>query len=318
MPGKSFMVSKKKKAVALGLGVAGLIALSRYYTASAYMANRAFLSLVFRRAVFARVYQTYPAGSPTYTWTLPSETASTVGTAIAGMKPTYVSGLIRTDHANVTLPSNVVSDYEAIRNLVLAAVPKASFDIVIRTEEYTTAAEIAADMNALVPQIPFESFYLDAGGTSTVVAGAVSAAHSLGKLVGGDTWSAPLPDLDFTASTIPSLLPVTSSILAAQGTGTGITTGSLPSAMAALVASGLPVMLHVNNFTPDRETYVSEWTQAQRISWNGQCAALQQKFSFMYGLFFPEAPIGTSYDCIADGTLSTFENLIGAWNPPPK
>ena len=123
--------------------------------------------------------------------------------------------------------------------------------------------------------------------------------------------------LDYTTSTIPSLLQVTQSILASKGTGTTITTGSTPSpgAMAALVASGLPVMLHVNG-GPDRETYAG-WTQAQRISWNGQCAALQQKFSFMYGLFFPEAPIGTSYDCIADGTLSTFENLIGAWNPPP-
>ena len=90
------------------------------------------------RIAWVRVYQ---HGK----WTAPGETAASVGAALAALRPTYVTSLIRFT-AGERVTDDEVKAWETIRAAVLATSPQAEFAIELNALEYPTVRRLNAMM----------------------------------------------------------------------------------------------------------------------------------------------------------------------------
>ena len=260
----------------------------------------------FNRVVISRVYQQKQ-------WTLPSENPVTVAQAIASLNPTFVTGLIRlSDTTNLT--SQMIVDYNTIRDLVLQANPNTKFDIVLNANEYNTSAELITKFQAINSQIHVDAFYFDFympgyQAHPQVVEDAISYAHSQGQFVGGDV---------FGGVGIP---PASDYVVCCEANFT-IDAGHLAHLRSTL-GPNFPILVHINNNPQGGPTteccvFMNSYNTEQRIAYIIQLAENQAPLGYVleYSPFFPMCPTSNSYDALQDGPMfATIQTLMNQYNP---
>lgn len=259
-----------------------------------------------RRVVHARAFQHLR-------WTIDHETPEVVGRALASLRPTYVSGLVRLAN-DETLSADQVRDFNTIRRLVREASPSCQFDVVLNAQQYETPA-------ALHPDAWFFDFYYSAytHGYRNPLDQAVEWSHDNRQYIGGNTTGDDnVPRSDFAA-----LSPVSHAGMVADGT-----LDLKRDEILRLHRRGFPVLMHINNdphFAPTTESCYfmgvsntrHDWGYNRRVEWITERVRDQSEwhFHFMYPVFFPECPIWHSYDALRDGMMmSVFVDLMRRFN----
>ncbi len=291
--------------------------------------NAALSSPHFYRPAVARMYS---FGE----WAIPGETATTVGDAVASVKPTYVSALVRLESTGLTLTQQMLDDFQTVQSIVKATSPGCLFDIQLRSNQFAAGADLAAAVAQVLQQLSsagvdvdvvmFDNFTTSAD----LASNAVAATHAAGKLVAGpyDPVATPTyaaPDIIFQ-NDWPGASPVSI-----------IDTGfRVPSNLSGQVASGLPVIMMINNGpTPvdaagntEHAQYCQLLTAQQREIFNTSAYQVQNQLGFAYAtpLFWPISVVGPptqTYDALTDGdALSFFQqmsaqyNILGGYTPP--
>jgi hypothetical protein len=261
------------------------------------------------RIVAARVYQHG-------TWVVPGETPDTVGKALASLKPTLVSGLIRFE------PTEEVKDHEVdawntIRARVLAAVPGAHFGVELNALSYKTPEQVEEQMSEIRSKLDNNGWFFDFFTSGykqrpEVVEAAIKSAHENGEWVGGNV---------FGLSHDPPI-PPGSDYLAAQDSGDF----RLDLAAVAKLAKRVPVAVHVGNSPGDQTSsgcrFIRQLKTAERETYVTMRARQQKAndFRFAYPVAFPECdfqpPKGLiSFNAIKDGSmLPTIERLLDRYD----
>jgi hypothetical protein len=262
------------------------------------------------RIVAARAYQHG-------TWVVPGETPDTVGKALAALKPTLVSGLIRYE------PNEQVSDHEVdawnkIRARVVAAVPDAHFGVELNGLSYKTPQQVSEQMAEIRSKLDNNGWFFDFFTTAyerrpEIMKAAIESAHEHGEWVGGNV---------FGLGHDPEI-PPGSDYLAAQDSGDF----RLNLAAVARLAKRIPVAVHLGNSPGDPESsgcrFIKELETAERETYVTKRAKQQRPndFRFAYPVAFPECdfqpPKGLiAFNAIKDGTmLPTIKRLLDRYDP---
>jgi hypothetical protein len=132
------------------------------------------------------------------------------------------------------MTSQMISDYNTVRNAVRAVNSNCIFDLGMRPTEYASTSAIITGMQAVLANgVPFDAFFMDNWDSvpgqfgSTAQASIIAEAHSAGKLIVGDS--------SVTPSNLDAMC-ITDNLF------------TIPAGTAALVAAaGVPVMFHLNN-----------------------------------------------------------------------
>lgn len=271
-----------------------------------------------RRVVHGRAYQNHG-------WTIDHETPEAVGRALASLRPTYVSGLLRIA-SDETLSAEQIRDFNTIRRLVRDSSPDCQFDVVLNAQQYETPAALLRKMEAINdavhPDAWFFDFYYDAyiNGYRNPLDRAVGWAHDHRQYIGGNTTRDDnVPHSDFAA-----LSPVSHAGMMADGE-----LDLKRDEIQRLHARGYPVLMHINNdpqFAPTTESCYFmglsgiaryDWDYARRVRWITERVHDQSDwhFHFMYPVFFPECPLRHSYDALRDGMMmAVFVDLMRHFN----
>ena len=271
-----------------------------------------------RRVVHARAFQALR-------WTVDRETPESVGRALASLRPTYVSGLVRLS-SDEMLSDAQRRDFETIRRIVREASPDCQFDVVLNGHQYETPAamrrKLEAVNDALRPDAWFFDFFFDAytTGYANPLDAAVAWAHDHHEYIGGNTTG----DDSVPRSDYAALSPVSHAGMVADGE-----LDLKRAEIDRLHRRGFPVVMHINNdpqLAPTTEScyFMGEsgiarfdWDRARRARWIGERAADQDSwnFRFMYPVFFPECPLWHTYNATRDGDMmAVFTDLVRRFN----
>jgi len=265
---------------------------------------------MFSRVVLARFYQQQD-------WTVPGESSSQVADAVASLRPTYVSGVLRVS-SNTSLTQNMISDFNTIRSSVLGRSPMAKFDFVLNAQDYTSASQIQSKMQTINSQIHVDIWFFDyyeEGYVAhpTVMEAAVGYAHSQGQLVGGNL------DSGLDLSTTSPEFPSGSDFVSVPDSNFVVSPQRLQQVRSE--APTVPILVHTNNNPQNGPTsescvYINGFSEQQRVAYETQMAQNQTRFGYfyMYNVFFPLCPVGTSYNSLTDGSmLQIVENLLNTY-----
>lgn len=271
-----------------------------------------------RRVVHARAVQNLR-------WTIDRETPESVGRALASLRPTYVSGLLRVAGDDTLSPEHV-RDFNTIRRIVRDASPDCQFDVVLNGQHYDTPAALRRKMESLTEAVHpdawffdfFYSAYLD--GYRNPLDEGVAWAHEHRQYIGGNTTGDDsVPRSDFAA-----LSPVSHAGMVADGE-----LDLKREEIQRLHGRGFPVLMHINNdpqFAPTTESCYFmgasgrarlDWSHDRRVRWITERAGDQEAwhFRFMYPVFFPECPIWHTYNAPRDGNMmDVFADLVRRFN----
>jgi len=248
------------------------------------------------RIVSARVYQHG-------TWVVPGETPDSVGKALASLKPTLVSGLIRFEPGE-SVKQHEIDAWNTIRHRVLHAVPDAHFGIELNGLAYTSTDQVTEQMAEIRSKLDPSGWFFDFW-TPTykkrpdIVEAAVQSAHENGEWVGGNA---------FGLGQDPKV-PPGSDYLAVQDIDFALNLSRVRE-----LAKEIPVAVHLGNNpghpnssgclfirkldTEKRESYVTMRARQQKAN----------DFRFAYPVLFPECdfkpPKGLiSFNAIKDGSM---------------
>lgn len=260
------------------------------------------------------------------------ETVSSYAAAIAGVKPTYVSGLIYVRNGQ-TVTEQMANDYNTIRNTVLAVNPSAKFDVEISlnpnppspNQPFANAAAVVDMMTTidglLHPDIWYFDFYSDAyTANPDWVAAAVAYAHAHNQLVGGNVFTKVIPPGSDFAAFVDD--PVTGdSIFGFDFSTTQIAALKASSSTATLL--GHMQSNAQNGSTTESCVYSTQWSEQTQTAYLTHWASSQSTlgFTFMYPMFYPLCPGAIAYDPLQDpspsgGTLyQDIGTLMSTYNP---
>ena len=126
------------------------------------------------------------------TWTVPGETPDTVGKALAALKPTLVSGLIR-DEPTEEVKDHEVDAWNKVRTRVLAASPGAHFGVELNAVSYKTPEQVEQQMQEIRAKLDNNGWFFDFFTTAykqrpDVVEAAINSAHENGEWIGGNVF----------------------------------------------------------------------------------------------------------------------------------
>ena len=250
------------------------------------------------------------------TWTVPGETPDTVGKALAALKPTLVSGLIRYE------PTEVVKDHEVdawnkVRTRVLAASPGAHFWIELNAVSYKTPEQVEQQMQEIRAKLDNNGWFFDFFTTAyqqrpEVIEAAINSAHENGEWVGGNV---------FGLGHDPPV-PPGADYLAVQDSGDF----RIDLAEVRKLAQKIPIAFHLGNSPGDPRSsgcrFIKQLETEQREAYVTMRARQQQAsdFRFAYPVLFPECdfqpPKGLiSFDAIRDGSmLPTITRLMDRYD----
>jgi hypothetical protein len=285
---------------------------------------------VFKRALISRAYEQNA-------WVLRDpdggadrEDAGSVAVALAGLRPSYISGLIYLENGT-TVTARMIDDYGTIRAAARAANANVKLDVEISLnpsppapkQPFSDAAALVAQMAAVDCQLHPDSwmfdFYSDAEKVHPDwVVAALAYAHAHGQLVGGNVFGATVPPgsdfvafvddavdggfgFDFRRTEITSLR---------QSSPSTLLVGHLQSNPQNGPATESCVFSHQWD-EPTRAAYVSHWATSQ----------VDAGFGFIYPVFYPLCPGAIAFDATRDlapdgGTLyDSVDHLMSRYNP---
>lgn len=280
--------------------------------------ERPTIGRMLRRVVHARAYQNLR-------WTIDRETPESVGRALASLRPTYVSGLLRVA-SDETPSAEMVRDFNTIRRIVRESSPDCQFDVVLNAQHYESPAALRRKMEALTDAVRPDAWFFDffysayRDGFRNPLDQGIAWAHEHRQYVGGNTTGDDsVPRSDFAA-----LSPVSHAGMVADGE-----LDLKRDEIQRLHDRGFPVLMHINNdphFAPTTESCYFmgasgiprfDWSHDRRVRWIGERARDQEgwHFRFMYPVFFPECPIWHTYNAPRDGDMmAVFADLMRRFN----
>lgn len=228
------------------------------------------------RIAWVRVYQ---HGK----WTARGETAASVGAALAQLRPTYVTSLIRFA-AGERVTGDEVRAWETIRAAVLATSPGAEFAIELNALEYPTVRKLNRMMAKVRAAFGNDGWLFDFYTTATerrakVMRAAVANAHANGEWIGGNA---------FGIARNPRYPPGTD-FLEVQDSGFRINLDAV-----RRLAGELQVHFHLGNspaFTNSSGCrFIKQLSTAGRQAYVSRRAGQQAQYGFRLGypVFFPE------------------------------
>jgi hypothetical protein len=251
------------------------------------------------RVAFARVYQDGQ-------WTAQGETPTTIGKALATLKPTWVATLLRFKKNDPVTPK-VVKAHNTITQLVEAANPQAEFGVELNAMQYRKPSQVVRMMNAVRAKIDVDGWTMDFYTPAyrkypQAVEAAIAAAHANGEWIGGNA---------FRLSNTPRV-PPGSDFIAVQDFGFQLDLQAVKE-----LAQAAPVVYHLNNTPEDPDSdgckFIESFTTARRAALLRQRASQQAANDFRVGypVLFPECERGINtnnpqlytYNAMRDGSM---------------
>ena len=264
-----------------------------------------------QRIVLARMYQ---QGD----WSIPGVSSQQVASALAALRPTYVSGLIRVA-INTSLTQQMISDFNTVRDAVLAVSPNAKFDVELNAEDYSSASQVVGKMQSINQQIHIDIWFFDYyqqgyQAAPQAFAAAVAYAHSQGQLIGGNVGN------DVTLPYGNLTYPQGSDFVAVPDNNFAVSSERI--AQLRSQNASIPIFVHINNnpqIGPTAEScvFINNYSYGQRSAYQTSLAEGQSQlgYSYMYAAFFPECPARTSYNFLADGSMQqVIVDLLATYN----
>ena len=265
------------------------------------------------RVVVSKMYQQQR-------WIDGSETAATIGDALAMLKPTLVSELIRLS-AGVSFTPQMIQNYNTVRSIVLQSDPGCEFDIALNMDDYGNASSVTSEMAYINSQITVEGFMFDFMGPAysanpAPTLAAIQYAHSHNQFITGHIWGANSvpPGIDYISTDTDGGLQLRTTLLQNFES-------EYPS---------LPVNVEINQNPQNNGTssYLNGWAEAcyykymlsdqQKLSYLTSLAQNQTTYHyhFEYPLEFPTCGTFSAYDPLADGSamVSNILNIMNQYN----
>jgi hypothetical protein len=216
-------------------------------------------------------------------WTVRGETAESVGAALAQLRPTYVTSLIRLA-AGERVTNYEVKAWETIRAAVRATSPEAEFAIELNALEYPKIAKLNAMMAKVRARFGNEGWLFDFYTTAAkrkpkVMAAAVANAHANGEWIGGNA---------FGIAKNPRF-PAQTDFLEVQDTDFRINLNAVRE-----LAEKVQVHFHLGNSPAFPRSsgcqFIKQLSTARRQAYVTRRAGQQAAYDFRFGypVFFPE------------------------------
>lgn len=285
-------------------------------------------STVFERAVISRLYEGNAYTEKTQGGGPYRETVDQYAAALAGLTPSYVSGLIYLNNSQ-TATTQMISDFNTVRNAVLAVNPNAKFDVELslnpaQAKPYANPAALVAVMTTLDAQFHPDAwnfdFWSDALNSKPGwVTAAVAYAHAHNQMVGGNVFGSKVPPGSDFVSFVDD--PVSGSTYGFDFSTTEIT--NLRANSPSTILIGHLQSNAQNGATTESNVYQNQWTESMREAYLNYWASSQTSFgfTFMYPLFYPMYPANFAFDPLLDssssgGTLyDDINTLMSIYNP---
>lgn len=266
------------------------------------------------RIASVRVYQTGH-------WTVPGENAGSVGRALASLKPTWLSSLIRYPKGMSPTGAEVAA-WNKITAIVRAASPEAQFGIELNSLQYREASQVERMMSKIRARFDNDGWMFDFYTPGyrkypEVVEAAIASAHDNGEWIGGNAFG-------ITAN---PKIPPGSDFIAVQDFGFKINLVAV-----RRLAQQVPVVYHIGNnpqlANSDGCEWINEFTTAKRAAFLKHRASQQAAYNFhmAYPVLFPEcerdpnAPNSDifAYNAIDDTPMmETIGGLLNQSDPTP-
>ena len=252
-------------------------------------------------------------------FTVKHETPSSIGAALASLRPSYVPTLLRFgSHARVH--GREVRAWNTVVAAVRAANPQAQFSVELNALQYATGRQLRHMMAVVRERVHPDGWLLDfytpaARRKPRVTAAAVASAHANGEFLGGNA---------FGIARHPPI-PAGTDYLAVQDSRFEIDLAAVQA-----LARRTTVFFHLGN-SPDNHysdgcRFINRLTTARRIGYVTERAGQQAAngFRFGYPVFFPEcersrkhrnATIYTYNAPRDDGMMATIGSLMDRYEP---
>jgi hypothetical protein len=270
------------------------------------------LDVVLDRSVVARMYQQD-------TWMVPGHDAAHVAEQLDGVKPTYVSGLVRLG-ANKRLADypQIVGAWKKVRQKL----PRTRFDFVLNICDFTTPDAVTGQMGEINgalgksrPDVWFFDFFdrpiapegdRPCAATKEVLDAAIAFGHSQKQLVGGNVWTDRIPDhTDLVAVPDERGLDATMRVIgnlqrSHPGVPRMVHVENNPQKCADCGNDGL---LYMTGSASAREKYLTSFASVQRT----------KHFQYMFPVFFPLSAPGANqraFDAKAHGLEPVLNRLM--------
>jgi hypothetical protein len=283
---------------------------------------------IFERSLISRLYEGNAYTEKSQTGGADRETVAQYAAALAGLAPSYVSGLIYLNNSQ-TATTKMISDFNTVRSAVLAVNPNAKFDVELslnpaQAKPYANAAAVVAVMTTLDAQFHPDSWNFDFWSNAfnsdpDWVAAAVAYAHAHNQLVGGNVFGKVVP----TGSDFVSFVddPVAGSTFGFDFSTSEIT--NLQASSPSTILIGHLQTNAQNGPTTESNVYQNQWSESTRAAYLNYWASSQTSFgfTFMYPVFYPLFPANFAFDPLLDsspsgGTLySDIGTLMSTYNP---
>jgi hypothetical protein len=216
-------------------------------------------------------------------FTAKRETPASIGAALASLRPTFVSALLRYDKLEPVTPRQV-RNWNTVVSAVRAASPTAQFDVELDGLQYREPGQIRRRMNRIRSAIDLDGWLIDFYTTAArehpaVMEAAVKSAHAHGEFLGGNA---------FGIANNP-VVPRGTDYVAVQDSDFKI---NLPATRR--LAQRITTFMHLGNNPyiqrSDGCRFIEDLTTAQRIGYVQKRAGQQAAwdFRFEYPVFFPE------------------------------
>lgn len=266
------------------------------------------------RIAFARMYQDEQ-------FTAKRESPASIGAALASLRPTYVSTLLRYSAGEKVRPRQIRA-WNTVVEAVRAANPTAQFSVELNALEYPTAAKVRRMMDRVRTAVDNDGWLFDfytpaARRKPKVMAAAVAYAHANGEFLGGNA---------FGIARNPRI-PAGTDYIAVQDFDFQINLAAVRK-----LAQRVRVFFHLGNSPnladSDGCQFIEDYTTAKRVAYLRKRAAGQaaNNYRFAYPVFFPEcernrgqrnATIFT-YNATRDGPMmGTIGQLMDQYLPSP-
>jgi hypothetical protein len=216
-------------------------------------------------------------------FTAKGETPATIGAALAELRPTYVSALLRYG-ANEKVRPRQIAAWNTVVAAVRAVSPNTMFSVELNAMQYPKVKKLNSMMarvrNAIGPDVWLFDFYTPAAKRyPKVVAAAVANAHANGELIGGNAFG--------IANDPP--IPEGTDYIAVQDFNFKINLKAVRE-----LATRAPVFFHLGNSPnlPDSDgcEFIEDYSTKKRTRYIRKRARQQavNSFRFAYPVFFPE------------------------------
>lgn len=216
-------------------------------------------------------------------FTAKHETPASIGAALASLRPTFVSALLRYDK-NEKVTRRQVRGWNTVVAAVRAASPEARFDVELDGLQFRKPNQVRRTMRGIRSAIDLDGWLIDFYTTAArehrdVWKAAIESAHANGEFLGGNA---------FGIANNPAV-PKGTDYEAVQDSDMKV---NLPATRE--LAKRVTTFMHLGNdpYTQrsDGCRFIENFTTGQRIAYVRKRAGQQAKyhFRFEYPVFFPE------------------------------